>query len=303
MLQFYRKVCFNLSWLLSPFIVFFAFSCAPDFRKDCGREGVSVIPSSSSVAHFFLKSSVSLKSAEELIDPKYISGKSFCLSATEVIYDETHGPLKQPCFNLAWNQVFTGENTYTEKDYFYRRFEVIDPKKFLAYYHSIPKELNKFLVIKAEQYNLILKKSGADAFLSVPASLDFWSEDYENSITMRGLLHGNLVTEEDVYTAIYLPLNQGIRTPEYAGVVPNQPGLWEERNNFTYSAGQLTPAIEKLALNSDLIVVPGCGLRYLDLNAQLKIEDLQSALRDYQNLVKAYWQAHPTAFPYPYATP
>ena len=201
-MRYFAKIFFLIS-ACSMFL----FACKR--RNSCDQDGVVLDdggPPGATTTHyadFFLQTSIlPLARAEDLIIPNSISGRYFCLSENSVIYDATAGSIKQPCFNLALSQDFV-MGPYVTNDGSYR---AIDPEKFLAYYKSIPPELNKFLVVQVHQFNTILKKS--QVFKPTPSSYSIWSSNFnpayriitaESPIFLAGILHGALLTDEDAY--------------------------------------------------------------------------------------------------------
>ena len=305
----------SLKTVLALFLMATLVSCKP---SSCP---VGAFLKSDDSLSYNLNVSVSLQDVQELIKPGIIYGKYFCLSDATVIYDAKAGSTSQPCFQLMPKQVFQGEARLAQDSTLY---EVMNPDQFFRYYQSIPKELNKFLAIRVQSHSSILtgivKGLGNTGYVdqSFLSPDDLWRLPYPDSrypsekppedattFSFYGVLHSFLLTEQDSFIYIYLPLNLGIQTLAYGGVLPGKAGYQTQANNYANPAFKLTPSFsQNVDFTSYRELTESCEA-YNGLFFHIKLTPglLRPALVAYQTLVQNYLQKHPSAFLDPYAQP
>ena len=199
---------------------------------------------------------------------------------------------------------------------------MIDPEKFAIYYQSIPPELNRYLEIKIKDFygtlSALKNMDGVSAYVLPTISASLWPANYvrqpnyqitddTTQLSLYGLLHSVVLKDYDAYLYIYLPLNIGIKTPAYNGVLMKKERYKTEINNFANPEYRLTPALRQSLDLSAYLPIGACdGYGYTQVNFPLKItpEMLRPVLVSYKNVVLAYRARHPDAsFADPYAQP
>ena len=266
------------------------------------------------VASFDLEASVSLAKPEDLLKIQEINRPSFCLVGTgkdaTVKYNPKGPDVQQPCFNLMYEQALKPRSEMPPSQWGLDLYRPINPDQFLLYYQSIPPELNKFLVIQAHHHNLILNNVAAKMrpFSSTNQLWDNYLSKDRSIFSFYGVLHTYVVGEQDSFIFIYLPLNLGIETLQYAGVLTSKADYKIEASNFANPAYKLTPSFHQtLLLSSSTLALEKSifcdAYQYYAFSIQIPPENLRPVLAEYQKLVQDYLQKHPGAFPDPYAQP
>lgn len=271
-------------------------------------------------ALYSLAPSYSLQDAEDLLQPNSLEGNFFCLSIKDatVVYEIERSPIEQPCFQFMPRQGYVGQFKYDPTQH-----PIINADKFYFYYKSIPKELNKFLVIKAQRHNDLLRGSGV--VWPTPSSRHelWWGSNYEpiyspyrgydyyhdtGTASLKGILHSTVLAEHDSFIYIYLPLNIAIKTPAYAGVLPPKSVYQLEINNLANPALRLTDDFSTTLYLRSYGADLGYCTTYASLNFSMTIkpEDIKPTLLAYKSMVENY-RLHPNpldaTFPNPYAKP
>ena len=296
----YKEVIFGNCLLL------LLFSC----QSDACAIKVGVFEPSKEAEYSF-QVSISLQKIENLRVSDAVYGQSFCMSDATVFYRPDPKYSLQVCFQFAYDQTFKGASTHSYGTARYKD-EVINPDKFFSYYKSIPQELNKFLVLHIQGSTDTLKNSGLKNRDTVGAYDDLWSTSGDASFNLNSLLHSFTDDDHDSFISIYLPLNLGIKTPEYTGVLPDKTSYRNPANNFANPAFKLLPHFQNKITLSNLVsdykvfgVEKGCyGFTSLRSKAEILPELLNAALSEYQTLVQDYLKRPGTViFEDPYASP
>ena len=222
-----------------------------------------------------------------------------------------------PCFQLMPGQTYYDEFPHTKNSY-----DVIDPEQFLFYYKSIPPELNRFLAIKIDGlYSSMLSVRDLQNNVhyvepAIPAGL--WPSNFQSltnykisddatQLSLYGLLHNLVVKGGDLYIYVYLPLNIGIKTPAYNGVLMKKERFKTEINNFANPEYRLRPSLRQnleLSAYRPIDQCEGYGLSKANFPLTITPAMLRSVLMTYENAVKDYLSRHSDAsFTDPYAQP
>ena len=318
MKTFVRRYPAYLCFLL--LLGFFLLGCEDSETECAGERGTwSRTADNNGLLKVELPVSVSLIDASALPQVSEIQRKVFCVidSSYRILNSYQGNAFSRPCFQLMPGQTYYDEFPYSTKTY-----DVIDPEKFAIYYQSIPPELNSFLEIKVKDFysNISALRNMDGAFASasptIPASL--WPANYVSQpnyqitddatqLSLYGLLHNLVLKGNDLYIYIYLPLNIGIKTPAYNGVLMKKERYKTEINHFANPEYRLTPALRQSLDLSAYRPVSLCdGYGYTQIHFPLKItpEMLRQVLVNYKNAVIVYRLNHSDAsFADPYAQP